>query len=303
MSRKLGESYERVKRWFFRRRLLERQMVRALGMKPLEHLRPHISSAVTEALEAIYVRNRYPTNEELEKMSQEFGESHERLYNWFFFQRTKEKNVIKATGMEGKLVEFRAIYENRTDLKRHWTRLEAAFQQDLFPTVEQQKLLAAELMVPYRSIVGWFLRRRRKERTLREQTGLDTSEFKRIGVRPKQKAKYLKEFVTQTGNLDPSKSQLEELASKMEVPLAVVRPWFIRRQRQKYRESRSQLSRERDALLQERFVQNRYPQGMPCRRLLKRSAKAARGYKIGLREEKRRRRRHGTTRRTMNPDC
>ncbi len=56
--------------------------------------------------------------------------------------------------------------------------------------------------------------RRRKERTLREQTGLDTSEFKRIGVRPKQKAKYLKEFVTQTGNLDPSKSQLEELASK-----------------------------------------------------------------------------------------
>ncbi len=104
MSRKLGESYERVKRWFFRRwvtfqrscpiclmthtnrRLLERQMVRALGMKPLEHLRPHISSAVTEALEAIYVRNRYPTNEELEKMSQEFGESHERLYNWFFFQ-------------------------------------------------------------------------------------------------------------------------------------------------------------------------------------------------------------------------
>ncbi len=74
-------------------------------------------------------------------------------------RRTKEKNVIKATGMEGKLVEFRAIYENRTDLKRHWTRLEAAFQQDLFPTVEQQKLLAAELMVPYRSIVGWFLRR------------------------------------------------------------------------------------------------------------------------------------------------
>ncbi len=43
------------------------------------------------------------------------------------------------------------------------------------------------------------------------------------------------------------------------MPLAVVRLWFIRRQRQEYRESRSQLSRERDALLQERFVQNRWP--------------------------------------------
>ncbi|KAF8885106.1 hypothetical protein CPB85DRAFT_374627 [Mucidula mucida] len=67
---------------------------------------------------------------------------------------------------------------------------------------------------------------------------------------------YLQEYVAQTGNLDPPASQLQELASKMEEPIAVVRQWFIRRQSQEYRGSRR---REREALLEERFVQNRYP--------------------------------------------
>ncbi len=84
---------------------------------------------------------------------------------------------------------------------------------------------------------------------------------------------YLQEYVAQTGNLDPPASQLQELASKMEEPIAVVRQWFIRRQSQEYRgsrrreqeallqgqEYRDSRRREREALLEERFVQNRYP--------------------------------------------
>ncbi|KAF8885107.1 hypothetical protein CPB85DRAFT_374621 [Mucidula mucida] len=175
MSQIFDETYKRLYDWFANRRTRERQEIQALGIQPhplLEHLRPRISSAVTEALEAIYARNHYPTYEELEKMAQELGESHERLNTWFWWRRTKEKKVIKATGMEEQLGEFRAFHENRTYLKQHWTRLEAAFQQDLFPTVEQQKLLAAELMVPYLSVVSWLRKRRTKEGRFGNRLGL-----------------------------------------------------------------------------------------------------------------------------------
>ncbi len=49
----------------------------------LENLRPRISTALTATLEAKYVKNRYPTFEELETMSQELGESQDRLTTWF----------------------------------------------------------------------------------------------------------------------------------------------------------------------------------------------------------------------------
>ncbi|KAF9022587.1 hypothetical protein BDZ89DRAFT_199367 [Hymenopellis radicata] len=101
MSHELGESYKRLYLWFYTRRTKERQMLRAAGVKShplLENVRPLFSTAVTAALEAKYNDNYYPTHDELEQMSQELGESYNKLLNWFFKRREKERQMLRLRG-------------------------------------------------------------------------------------------------------------------------------------------------------------------------------------------------------------
>ncbi|KAF9022615.1 hypothetical protein BDZ89DRAFT_1070551 [Hymenopellis radicata] len=237
MSQELGESYNRIYNWFYKRREKERQMVKAAGIEShplLEHLRPRFSTAVTAALEAKYVKHRYPTYEELEKMSQKLGEGHVRVYAWFHKRRLTERKLMKSTGMEEQPGEFR-VAPNRLDLRPYWPRLEVMFRQDLYPTVAKIKLLAEELAVPWFSIVKWFTYRRHKERALRDKAGLETGEFERIGLKLRAKAKPLQQFLKRTRNLRPSQRQLRELASRIDEPVPVVQRWFTSRARKRAR--------------------------------------------------------------------
>ncbi|KAF8881718.1 hypothetical protein CPB85DRAFT_1340023 [Mucidula mucida] len=232
MSQELGESYQRLYTWFFKRREKERHTVKAVGLDShplLENLRPRISTALTATLEAKYVKNRYPTFEELETMSQELGEIQDRLTTWFGKRRIKERELMKLTGVEEKPGEFQ-VAPDRLDLSPYWPRLEVAFQQQLYPPVKTITLLAQELGVSWLSIAKWFTYRRNKERALRKQAGLDTSQFQRIGLKLHAKAKHLHEFLDRTQNLYPSESQLHELADRTGESVSVVRTWFTRRQ-------------------------------------------------------------------------
>ncbi|KAF9022590.1 hypothetical protein BDZ89DRAFT_1070525 [Hymenopellis radicata] len=237
MSQELGESYNRIYNWFFKRREKERQMVKTAGIEShplLENLRPRLSTAVTAALEANYVKNRYPTYEELVKMSQKLRESYDRVYAWYHKRRLRERKLRKSTGREERPGEFR-VAPNRLDLRPYWPRLEVMFRQDLYPTVAKIKLLAEELAVPWISIAKWLTYRRNKERARRDKAGLETVEFERIGLKLRAKAKPLQQFLKRTRNLRPSQRQLHELASRTDEPVPAVRRWFTSRARKRAR--------------------------------------------------------------------
>ncbi|KAF8900809.1 hypothetical protein CPB85DRAFT_1324973 [Mucidula mucida] len=232
MSQELGESYKRLYTWFYKQRDKERHTVKAVGLDShplLENLRPRISTALTATLEAKYIKNRYPTFEELETMSQELGESQDRLTTWFAKRRIKERELMKLAGVDEKPGEFQVAHD-RLDLSPYWPRLEVAFQQQLYPPVKTITLLALELGVSWLSVSKWFTLRRTKERALRKQAGLGTSQFQRIGLKLHAKAKHLHEFLDRTQNLHPSESQLHELADRTGESVSAVRRWFTRRQ-------------------------------------------------------------------------
>ncbi|KAF9022597.1 hypothetical protein BDZ89DRAFT_1070533 [Hymenopellis radicata] len=238
MSQELGESYNRLHKWFFTRRMKERQMLKAAGIEShpvLESPRRPMSTAAKAALAANYVKNRNPTYEEVEKMSQELGESHDRVSVWYIQRRFRERQLMKSTGMQEQPGQFR-VAPNRSNLRPYWRRLEVEFRQDLYPTVEKRKLLAEELAVSWISINAWFTYRRQKERALRRKAGLETGEFARTGLKLRAKAKFLQKYLNRTQNSSPSQRQLRALARKIEEPVPVVHRWFaIRRALEKAR--------------------------------------------------------------------
>ncbi|KAF8918644.1 hypothetical protein CPB85DRAFT_1280694 [Mucidula mucida] len=136
LSSELGETYERVYRYFCKRRYQKKQ--RRLN-------RDKLSIECKEALEAIYLKEEYPKRQTLESLAKTWNTDYPTLYNWFYRRRYREATKARLSTAVLKV-------------------LEAHFEKDPSPRRPVLLQLSTELNRSYDTLYRYFIWRRYKSR-------------------------------------------------------------------------------------------------------------------------------------------
>ncbi|KAF9048369.1 hypothetical protein BDZ89DRAFT_1126938 [Hymenopellis radicata] len=153
LSVELGETYETVYRYFVRRR--HQKKSRKLQ---LEHHK--MSIECKEAMEALYLKEEYPTKEVLKTLAKTWNTEYSLLYNWFN-RRRKRAEVREAEG-PAEMPESAPTKARLSDAALKV--LDAHFEKDPYPRRPALAQLSIELDRSYETLYRYFTWRRYKSR-------------------------------------------------------------------------------------------------------------------------------------------
>ncbi|KAF9036065.1 hypothetical protein BDZ89DRAFT_472035 [Hymenopellis radicata] len=178
-----------------------------------------IPDSAKRALQATYAKDRYPDNDQLERLAQELGEDRLKLSRWFIRQRASERALLKASGVEE---PWRA-----PNLTPNTPQLEAAFQDCPYPDAKKKTALSRKLSLPMLTIEQWFINRRTAEKKYRRQARLTMKGL--ILNTPIRKVKLLEEHFHE--DMYPSSQTLTAFSHSLWLRKQTVRNWFNARRK------------------------------------------------------------------------
>lgn len=169
-------------------------------------------------LKSVFEKEKYPSTNTKQKLSNEFDISKDSVSSWFHHERQKHK---KAGG---------ELQDSRKFTQETLEGLLASFEDDCYPEESTKKELAKKLKLEFKQVNKWFV----NERSRLLKTSSQTKPGQRVFCSDDLE-------ILETSfqrNHYPDTNTIEALAKSLEKEPDQVRDWFVRR-REKHKKSTS----------------------------------------------------------------
>ena len=183
LGHQIGLTYIQVHGWFDRKRQRNADGKRGVSCSGAKKTKEQV-----DALEAVFVVEKNPDQEDKENIARLFGLTYKQVYDWFYRkrQRAKDRQSEPSEPLASPVVveEITVKRQKPSFNDQQKNALNAAFAVFSYPDRSDKEDLARLLGLTFQQVRGWFKQKRRKTKDAEERQHKD-----KTMSRPEKKAK------------------------------------------------------------------------------------------------------------------